>query len=540
MANVITLAYRNFKSRLEYSAVRNEAAVKEMTGINDLLEGMNNVVDTSLDKGDSLIMGRSFDPLDMVSDYDLADLDKLRTQSRRLWYQNAHGHGVIRNLIRYIGIPTVTPKEDAEEVKEYWRQWWVANQMNKKWKEILRRNFRDGETFIRWFDETKNEDLATTFRFIEPSRIREPSDITNASHGIETENGDIETPVRYWKLKSNSMNLDKENFELIDADEIYHIKIGVDSDVKRGRPILEPVMRLILSHETWLRDRIVLNKIRTAIALVKKIDAPRETVERIRNAQAATGVGLNSQQQNLQQVFAPGSLLTANRNVNYEFLSPKLDARDVKEDGRNILLAVTAGMGQSEVLVTGDASNQNFASSLVAEGPVAKEVEDWRAFHEEDILHIYKRVILDAVEAGILPETVQVDREDVSDDGIATIFQETVEVSGFAEVSWPQLTQRNIKQESEALAIHKAMGIASVDTLSARAGYDPREERKKRRRDARDAAQLRDELGPDIVPTEEEEVAETQMMLDRFQDRVEMKTVIQKSNGDEEDYDDRD
>ena len=82
--------------------------------------------------------------------------------------------------------------------------------------------------------------------------------------------------------------------------------------------------------------------------------------------------------------FQPGMVLDAS-NVDYEFIAPSLQARDVSEDGRNIRLSFSAMTGLPEFMTSGDASNSNYASTMVAEGPGIREFEDWIDFFTDVI-----------------------------------------------------------------------------------------------------------------------------------------------------------
>ena len=84
-------------------------------------------------------------------------------------------------------------------------------------------------------------------------------------------------------------------------------------------------------------------------------------------------------------------------NIDYEFLEPKVQAKDVSEDGRNIRLQFSAMTGLPEFMVSGDASNSNYASTMVAEGPGIREFEDFIDFFRDIITYeIWPKVMTQA------------------------------------------------------------------------------------------------------------------------------------------------
>lgn len=460
-----------------------------------ILEATTTLIDTSIPSGETLVSGRRAHD-DVQQEMQFESLKDLRRASRRFWYRNPHGHGIIRNLIRYIGRPTLVSESPDPTPQKVWARFWRFARMTLKWKEILTRGYRDGEVFIRVFPDSQSY---ITLRFIEPDLIRSPMG-ADFSHGIQTDPNDIEKPVMYWRAKSEDHSTTVDDFEQIPADQIIHVKLNADSDQKRGRPQLEPVIVLMSKYETWLSDRIVLNKIRTAIALVKKIKAPSETISRLRTAQAAESVGTTP---NRSKAPSPGSILTASQNIDYEFLAPRVDARDVAADGRTILLAVTAGIGQSEVLVTGDSSNQNYASSLVSEGPVNREIQDQREFWEVFIYELWGHVVEGAIAVGDMTREVDVDVERLGPNGEIEIVTETVDLVEEVSAQWPELTQRNIKDETISYQIQHKMGVASLETLAAKMGHDFRLERRRRLREAKELEQFPDPflLAPSDIQT---------------------------------------
>ena len=84
-------------------------------------------------------------------------------------------------------------------------------------------------------------------------------------------------------------------------------------------------------------------------------------------------------------------------------LSPKINAPDVKDDGRAMLLAVAAGSGMPEMVVTADYSNANYSSTFVAQNPFVREIEDWQDFFKIFDKILFKAVIQNA-KRGLIPD----------------------------------------------------------------------------------------------------------------------------------------
>ncbi len=393
------------------------------------------------------------------------DLDVLQRNCLQWYYSNPHVRGILRCMVKFVvgqGV-MITPDAEMEDVADAWQAFCERTGWTWRHKEIVLRTLRDGECFIRFFNATDG----LTMRFIDPNRIDDPSG--QSTFGIVTEPDDIETPKEYIVLDA----LTQSEKERIPAEEILHVKIFADSNQKRGRPLLEPVMPLILKYQQWLDDRIILNKVRSAVALVRKVEGTPAQAAAISAQQRRSASGDN---RDVQAMLRPGTVITASGGVSYEFLSPNLQASDVKEDGRQILLAVATAVGLPEYMVTGDASNANYASTMVAESPGVREFEDWQAFFGDVFGKIYTRAIKTAIDAGDIPGQETHDVED-AETGIVT--PEMCDTPITCNVQFPPLIHRNLWEETQSYAVHNAQGWASDETIAGKLGYNYTEEQER-------------------------------------------------------------
>jgi len=166
-------------------------------------------------------------------------------------------------------------------------------------------------------------------------------------------------------------------------------------------------------------------------------------------------------------------------------LSPNLQAQDVQYDGRNILLAITAATGLAEYMVSGDASNANYSSTMISESPSVREFEDWQNFFEEEFKIMFRQVIQAGMEFGRIPAESTKTVLATNERGEMVEKKMRVPTNAGCEVVFPPLVHRNLKDESEAMLIHQRMGIVSQKTLAGKFGYDYEEELKKMQREER-------------------------------------------------------
>lgn len=396
-----------------------------------LTESRNTVVDTELEGGSWFLAGQGSA---LVSE---DDHKSMLQQAAKMYHTNPHARAVIRGLVKFtIGKgPQVVFTTENEAVKDAWKDFVKRNKFSRKEKECGTRLFRDGEFFMRKFVDKKNGD--TTVRFIRAGAVAEPADkeFTNASFGIKTDPNDVEEVISYLTTDSGG-NLK----ETIPAKEIIHEKIFADSDQKRGVSLLRVCAKRIKQYEEWLEDRIVLNKVRSAIALVRKVDSSSGNVKKIRDE--AKSDNLNDQRKKIK-AFERGTVLTASKGVDYQMLSPNIAAGDAKEDGRAILLSIAAGVGFPEMIFTADFSNANYSSSLIAQNPFVKEIEEWQDFFRSFYEDLVTDVLQAKIEYGDLPAdtdtTVRIEfppmlRDDI--DKLAKAFEILFKYKAISKKTW--------------------------------------------------------------------------------------------------------
>jgi len=390
-----------------------------------------------------------------------------------------HGRAIIRNLVKFIlGVgPVVKSASDNKDYDKTWNKFKKKNKWRKREKEIVKRTLRDGEVFLRWFVDEDNGDVKV--RFIRANSIKTPNNIIrletsneNISFGVGTDPDDIEKVRNYYVCNS-----DGTLKERIPANEITHLKINCDSDEKRGASALLIAMPMIEKYNSWLDDRINLNKIRSAVALVKTIEGDRGTLESIRDARASQNDNSND---NKQQAMASGTVIHAGKGIKYEMLSPNINAQDVKDDGRSMLVAVAAGEGLPEMFLTADFSNSNYSSSMIAQNPFVREIEDWQDFFTELYEEAFARSIAAGIEYGELPKPKNKKKNKGRESQQFYYYDQydTDDEDLCCSLEWPPLITADIKKNNEAREILHRNMIMSKQTWARKEDLDPETERK--------------------------------------------------------------
>jgi capsid protein len=388
---------------------------------------------------------------------DEQQLAQIRDQCRALAVSNEFAINGHENRISYIVgsghayRAVAKTQQDAEplarEVQAILDEFVRLNHWHNRQQEIVRRKDRDGECFLRLFSAA---DGTTRVRFVEPDQIASPSDRIgdpSARFGVQTDPDDVETVLGYWI-----------DGRLVDAAEIQHRKANVDANVKRGLPLFFPVRKNLRRAEKLLRNMSVVAEIQSAIAVIRKHRAATAAgLEQFVAGQADLSVtSATSGRTSHFQRYAPGTILDAVAGTEYEFPAAGIDA------GRYVIVlqaelrAIASRLVMPEFMLSSDASNANYSSTMVAEGPAVKMFE--RLQHEmlADDIELFRRVLRHAVYAGRL-----------SSEALAA-----VDIRGIP----PTLAVRDRLKDAQADQILVRNGAMSVATMAMRSGLDPEQE----------------------------------------------------------------
>lgn len=389
---------------------------------------------------------------------DEAALAAIRTECRHLAATNEFAINGIENRISYLVGPGhayravarkgVDPSPGVvRETQAVLDEFLQENAWHARQQETVRRMDRDGEAILRFF---ATPDGLTRVRFVEPEQVYTPKELArtpSASFGVQTEPDDVETAVGYY--------IDGEPVE---AAHIQHRKANVDANVKRGLPLYFAVRKNLRRVEKLLRNMSALAEIQSAIALIRKHrSALRSGVETF-VADGACATDLGPVRPSYLSRYAPGTILDAPAGLEYDFPAAGVNASHFVTVLQAELRAIAARLVMPEFMFTSDASNANYSSTLVAEGPAVKMFERLQASLKNDDCRVMWRVIENAAAAGRLPRDVR----------------RQVEL----QIALPSLHVRDQLRECQIERIAYENGVLSPQTWSQRLGLDYDQEQK--------------------------------------------------------------
>lgn len=302
----------------------------------------------------------------------------MRIVGRYLWNYNGYAANAYLTRINYIvgdgHVYTVTkasPQSSPDavaRVTKFLKDWRKKNSWHCRQEEIRLRCDRDGEAFLRKF----NVDGYLVLRFIEPANVREPEDKEretgfNYSFGVVTSEDDVETPIKYWVVNSSGEG------KYVPAAEVQHRKENCDASLKRGIPLLYPIRHSLNRAVAILKNNSIAIKIQTAIAMIRKHRASKDVTKTFLTTKANDDLTKSSgKKPDSINSYPSGAIIDAHANTEYEFPKTGIDPeKSVKALHAELRLCAVA-IQFTEYMFSGDASNNNRASSETAETPTLR------------------------------------------------------------------------------------------------------------------------------------------------------------------------
>jgi capsid protein len=329
----------------------------------------------------------------------------------------------------------------ARDVQHILDAFLTQSRWHSRQQESVRRRDRDGEAFLRFFTAP---DGTLRVRFVEPDQIYTPPEQAGnaaARLGILTDPDDVET-IRGYFIDGR----------LVDAAEIQHRKANADANCRRGIPLFYPVRKNLRRAEKLLRNMSIVAEIQSAIALIRKHRQATATgVQQFVASSSSQPAACGRQPAPIHR-YPPGAILDTSANIDYDFPAAGIDAANFVAVLQAELRAIASRLVMPEFMLTSDASNANYSSTMVAEGPALRMFARLQAEQVCDDLEVMWRVVDTAIAAGHLPPEARTQAE--------------------IQAVPPNLAVRDQLKDTQRYKIESAAGILSPQTWSQLAGLD--------------------------------------------------------------------
>jgi capsid protein len=345
------------------------------------------------------------------------------------------------------------------------------NQWSKRQKETIRRLDRDGERFLRFFPDAEAGMLRV--RFVEPLEIQNPPGATAAEgwfFGIRFAQHaaglDMETPVEYAIVDVSPQGSVSGLREKVPAEQVQRLTANVDLSSPRGLPVFFALQSHLTDAVRTLKATGRIVEFRARIGMIRRhVNATRDAVQHtIASMQPSGHQGASpAGRVKTARMYPYAAIIDTSDATEYQFPS---EAAPVDKNVAAIqaeLRAAAAALGMPEYMLSGDASNANYSSTMVAEGPAVKTFEEMQADLIEADIAVMERALVVAAAAGRIQNAAAGDVLDLV----------------CIEAEPPLIKSADRLSETQADQILAAAGVMSRETFAARHGLVYAEEKEK-------------------------------------------------------------
>ena len=383
------------------------------------------------------------------------ELDEIRAQCRCLALENEFAINGHENRISYVvgegHVYKVSPKANRnvdpdvlEDAKAVIDEFVESNRWHARQQETRHRLDRDGECFYRLFVDPESGLLRV--RFVEPEQVRTPTRLAgdkNVRYGIRHKPKDVETVLAYYVGN-----------EEVAAADVQHRKANCDFTAPRGVPTFFPVRKNLARAAKILRNMSTVAEIQAAIAMVREhLSGSQTTVQQYVSQMADVQASdQTTGRTRTYREYPPGTIIDHGPGTKYTFPAAGIDISRYVRALQAELRAIASRLCMPEFMLSSDASNANYSSTMVAEGPAVKMFERLQAGMIWDDLVVLKQALTAAAAAGRLPADI-LDQVDLDADG-------------------PIVRTRDRLKDVQADQVLVGAGAMSVPTLASRHGLD--------------------------------------------------------------------
>lgn len=397
-----------------------------------------------------------------------AQLSLLRAQSRLCVAMNPNAHGLLNGLCSYVigsGFKwkaSEKPESDADEgvVREAQMvidEFIDDNSWSEMEQELFWRSREDGEFFLRLFPQFSGKLYVRT---VEPEQIiqKPNASFQEWSYGIQTDEDDVFNIKNYFVLymapggqDSPSPNMGED----VPASQMVHLKCNVKQAIKRGLADFSYDTLEAFSQSGKLRRNLGEGAaIQAAIAAIRQHDvATAGQVETfVQNAIDYSVSNLPGQRSADYQKMDAGSFLDIPKGLNYVPPPGAANAAAHIQIFQTLLRTAGNRHNAPEWLVSSDASNNNYASSLTAESPFLRHCVRLQKLYEKAFRKVMLAAVNTAIKAGRLPPDAM----------------EMLEI----QCTTPTVETRDKNAEASSNATYVNLGVKSRQTVAQEIGLD--------------------------------------------------------------------
>jgi hypothetical protein len=404
----------------------------------------------------------------------LSDIDEVAISAAENLVNYSIGEGLAYSVVSKDKAPSAATKAAVAEVRGALDRFLEKNKLEREQdREEFSRLHRDGEDLV-----TLSREPVPSARLVDPSFLKEPdrpraledhvghqADALTWKYGLATSFTDT-TKAKYAFI---SWYGDPLEWNCYPERQYVHTKVNVDSEVKRGLSSFYPVWKNLLHAGRLLNNTAIGSEIQASIAYIRQ-HAKTTGNDEIENFVATAGAAAQIRKANggtrtvYERTTRPGMVVDIPHGAEYK-AGPlgSLNETTYLEVVQAMLRMVGTRFQQPEYMISGDASNGNYSSTLVAEAPFTKAAQARQALFCSKRKELIWKALAIMCQFGVVTIPFKV-------------LKETMEVT----VEGPEVAVRDLLEAHTIRKEEYEAGARSMQSWRDDAGLDHEEEERRR------------------------------------------------------------
>lgn len=434
----------------------------------------------------------SYFPIDNMSQ---EELFLIQSGVREKYNSDLLVQGAVDSFGDYVIGPGVSVTSPVFDITQELTKFRMRNNFSIREKNVVKDTFMDGEYFFLLFTDPKTGEVFV--RKATPNTITEietdPLDLESifcfkreySTVGLSPINKtDYVEAIGYQNFLKRGVNNSRSIYSGKFSKNVVCKMIKLSEEDKlRGRPPLRASLRFVKMYQNFILDRMILNHERAKVIWFKRITGRSDEVTN-RTRRAPEG----------------GTMLMETEGISYRTEKANLDSSEAKEDALNLLYYIGSGIRYPLHVLNQRTDQQVYASIRKADTPFSTMITGFQWYFAYEMDGVYRYQVEQLVKKGKLKETYEypvysedsilsaveyyiegrINNKDVQEllNEVDNMLQKSMQKikKPATEITitqdYPQIIWQDPKEMAEVLQIHGKLGIASLGTLSAKAGYN--------------------------------------------------------------------
>jgi len=325
----------------------------------------------------------------------LFDYLSMHAKAFEMWNHNPVAHQIIKITTYFVLGRGFKVKFKNAKAQEHFDKFCEKNDFYNRIKVWCDQESRDGELMVRIYKDPMGETGDVLVRAIDPSTIWE----------IVTDPEDIEKVYYYHQqyqtmyqvfYAQNMINLPSIEYVIhqIPPNEVLHYKLNCNSNEKRGRSDLFPVMTWLKRLKDFYTARVIRAIMQSCVVWKNIVKGDASDINALKAQYGTTPP-------------KAGTVHWENESSTLSSMTVDIKAADAKDDGDALLNLISVGVGiPKEYLGLGDRSTR--ATALVASEPGAKKFQDRQEHYKKIITDVATIVTKEGMKANVIPSTEKI------------------------------------------------------------------------------------------------------------------------------------